>query len=78
MVIDFFLDNMCDIDYIVQDENLQPIIALAFLDENNKEHYAFYGKFRPELVKLPQKVTHKDIICIGDFISLYPNYNDIL
>ncbi len=51
---------------------------MAFLDENNNASYTFYGQFKPEMVVLPQNVTKKDIIYIGDFISLFPNYNNIV
>ena len=51
---------------------------MAFLDENNNAKYQFYGQFRPDLVKLPETTTNKDIIYIGDFVSLLPGYENIV
>ncbi len=38
----------------------------------------FYGEFKPDLVTLPSGLGPNDVIQIGDFVSLFPNYNNII
>lgn len=51
---------------------------MAFIDENKNASYMFYGEFKPELVNLPQNLGSNDIVYIGDFVSLFPNYSNII
>ena len=78
MFIHFFKRNGFNISNIVQSDKIQSITAMAFIDQNNNASYMFYGEFKPDLVTIPSGLGADDVIQIGDFVSLFPSYNNII